>query len=178
MTVTITSLYDRRAEAQAAMDQLRERYADGAFRIIDNNPDESDKGGFWASLKQAFLPDEDRIVYGEGIRRGGYMLHAVVDEADADGVCAILEQSGSVDLDERERSWRGEGWQPGHDEGGHDDRPNIGRRRMERSGPHARAYNHEYSGQDRSAFSFGNERAERAEQAAPVSEDLERTDRS
>ena len=103
MSVTITSLYDKRAEAHAAMDQLRERFPEGQFRIIDNNPDESDKGGFWASLKQAFLPDEDRIVYGEGIRRGGYMLHAVVEEADADGVCEILEQSGPVDLEERER---------------------------------------------------------------------------
>ena len=178
MSVTITSLYDKRPEAHEAMDRLRERFPEGQFRIIDNNPDESDKGGFWASLKQAFLPDDDRIVYGEGIRRGGYMLHAMVDEADADGVCAILEQSGPVDLDERERDWRGEGWQPGGDGGPphvEGDPLNIGRRQPDRAGPRARTYSHEYRGEERSAFSFGNERAG---QDATASVELERTDRS
>lgn len=173
MSVTITSLYDRRADAQAACDQLRDRFGDGRFRIIDNNPNESDKEGFWARIKQSFLPATDRVVYGEGVRRGGYLLHAEIHEADADGVCAILEQSPSVDLDERERSWRGEGWQPGPsgpDEGG-------GRRRPEPSSQRYRAYDRETRANtasaapdgvgERSAFSFGRERDE----AAPATEE-------
>jgi hypothetical protein len=165
MSVTITSLYDRRADAQAACDQLRDRFGDGRFRIIDNNPNESDKEGFWARIKQAFLPETDRVVYGEGVRRGGYLLHAEVDGAAADGVCAILEQSPSVDLDARERSWRGEGWQPGPsgpDEGG-------GRRRTEPGSQRYRAYDRETPADaagaapdgdgERSAFSFGRERS-------------------
>ena len=166
MSVTITSLYDRRADAQAACDQLRDRFGEGRFRIIDNNPNESDKEGFWARIKQSVLPESDRVVYGEGVRRGGYLLHAEVDEADADGVCAILEQSPSVDLDEREQTWRGEGWQPGPGgpgEGG-------GRRRTEPSSQRYRAYDRETPAEtgdgdqrelgEPSAFSFGEDRGE------------------
>jgi hypothetical protein len=60
------------------------------------------EGGFWSSLKEMFVPDEDRHAYGEGISRGGYLLTAEVDEDQADEACRILEQSNSVDFDERE----------------------------------------------------------------------------
>ena len=172
MSVTITSLYDQRAEAQATCDQLRDRFGDGRFRIIDNNPSESDREGFWARIKQSFLPESDRIVYGEGVRRGGYLLHAQVEEADADGVCAILEQSPSIDLDERERTWRGEGWQPGP--GGRDE--GAGRRRAEPASARYRAYDRDTSAEtgggaegnagERSAF-FSSENGETGRASEP-----------
>jgi uncharacterized protein (TIGR02271 family) len=57
-----------------------------------------------------FMPEEDRHAYGEGINRGGFLLCAQVDEDQADHACRILEESNSVDFDEREQSWRNEGW--------------------------------------------------------------------
>ena len=40
------------------------------------------------------------------------MLSAeVADEEDADRIVSILEQTSSVDMDERQDSWRNEGWQ-------------------------------------------------------------------
>ena len=66
--------------------------------------------GFWESLKEMFLPDEDRHVYAEGLSRGGYLLSAHTDEAHYDRVLQILDTDGSVDMDQRETQWRSEGW--------------------------------------------------------------------
>ena len=57
------------------------------------------------------MPDEDTHAYGEGIRRGGYLVCAEVDEDQAHEACRVLEQSNSVDFDSRQEQWRSEGWQ-------------------------------------------------------------------
>jgi stress response protein YsnF len=69
-----------------------------------------DEGGFWASLKDAFMPEEDRYTYSEGLSRGGTLLTVSADAAHVDTAMNILEEHGSVDLDEREATWRKEGW--------------------------------------------------------------------
>jgi uncharacterized protein (TIGR02271 family) len=67
--------------------------------------------GFFASLRNLFVPDEDRYSYTEGMRRGAVLLSARVDETQAERAAAILEQSGAMDLDAEEASWRQAGWQ-------------------------------------------------------------------
>ncbi len=57
------------------------------------------------------MPDEDRHAYAEGISRGGYLVCAEVDEHQADEAIGILEQSNSVDFDQRQDEWRQSGWQ-------------------------------------------------------------------
>lgn len=69
-----------------------------------------DNGGFWHALKEFFMPDEDRYSYAEGLRRGGYALSVWTDEAQYDRALDILDADGAVDIDERERSWKSEGW--------------------------------------------------------------------
>ena len=64
----------------------------------------SSSGGFWSELKDIFVSDEDRHSYEEGVRRGGYLLTAHVDESRANEACYILERGGSVDFDSREQS--------------------------------------------------------------------------
>ena len=59
------------------------------------------------------VPAEDRAAYDEGLRRGGTLLLAQVEEARIDAVIVALEASGAVDLDARERDWRAEGWTGG-----------------------------------------------------------------
>jgi hypothetical protein len=116
-------MFDSRPEAEEARQRLTSSNIDAdRVRIIDKSSSTSSdfsstgsstggqEGGFWSSLKEMFVPDEDRHAYGEGISRGGYLLTAEVDEDQADEACRILEQSNSVDFDERESGWRNEGW--------------------------------------------------------------------
>ncbi len=119
MSRTITAMFDSRSEAESARDRLSASNIDAdRVRIIDQSSSGETGGqssgeseGFWASLKDMFMPDEDRQAYGEGIRRGGFMLTAEVDENDADRACSTLDQSSSVDLDERQNEWRSDGWE-------------------------------------------------------------------
>jgi len=73
--------------------------------------------GFWDSLKDLFMPDEDRYGYAEGLRRGGYMVSVRAEEASYNRVLEILDRDGAVDMDQREASWRSEGW-AGYQAGG------------------------------------------------------------
>jgi uncharacterized protein (TIGR02271 family) len=119
MSRTITALFDNRQEAEAAADRLRQSRIDAdRINVIDQSSqgysadrysDTQDRG-FWASLKDVFLPDEDRYAYEEGVRRGGVLVSAQVDEYEADEAIRILEQSNSVDFDQRQEEWRNTGW--------------------------------------------------------------------
>jgi uncharacterized protein (TIGR02271 family) len=115
MSRTITAMFDSRSEAEAARDQLRTTTGADAQILDQSSSSSGDSGqsrGFWAGLKDAFVADEDRPSYEEGVRRGGFLLCATVDEAQADQACSVLESAGSVDFDSRESQWRNEGWQP------------------------------------------------------------------
>jgi uncharacterized protein (TIGR02271 family) len=123
MSRTVTALFDSRSDAEAAKARLASSRIDAdRVRIIDKesggsstfsgNDHRADQEGqgFWASLKGMFMPDEDRHAYGEGISRGSYLLCAEVDEDEADEAIRILDQSGSVDFDQRQEDWRSSGW--------------------------------------------------------------------
>ena len=119
MSRTITALYDSRTDAEAARARLAATNIDADnVRIVDQESAGSfgsgsagtSGSGFWESVKDMFVPDEDRHTYDEGVRRGGVMLYASVDDDDVDRAILVLEETGSVDMDERENSWRSEGW--------------------------------------------------------------------
>ncbi|WP_035485524.1 YsnF/AvaK domain-containing protein [Geminicoccus roseus] len=114
---TITALYDTRGAAEAAQDglisigvQARDISVRGADSTAAGAGPEVEDKGFWASLGDLFMPDEDRSTYSEGLRRGGYLLTATVQEDLGAEVEEVLERSDPVDLDERSESWRQEGW--------------------------------------------------------------------
>ena len=119
MSRTVTAMFDSRPEAEAAKARLISSDIDAdSIRIIDKNysgssgGSESSEGqGFWASLKDMFMPDEDRHAYGEAIDRGGFLLCAQVDETDADRAISMLDETNSVDFEQREQQWRSDGWQ-------------------------------------------------------------------
>ena len=122
MTQTITAMYDNQTEAQAAMSKLiAAGVPQSSIRLTPGSSTTAtqssgsydhtrDEGGFWASLKDAFMPEQDRYAYSEGLSRGGTLLTAWVDDAKVDSAMNIMEEQGSVDLDEREATWRKEGW--------------------------------------------------------------------
>ena len=120
----LTAMYDTRGAAESARDQLlgiglaHDAIAihgtdAGATPPADAAPEDQ---GFWASLANFFMPDEDRHTYAEGLRRGSYMLSARVPEGLEEAAMHVLEVSEPIDLDERSASWRQDGW-PGYDGG-------------------------------------------------------------
>jgi uncharacterized protein (TIGR02271 family) len=115
MTRTITGLFDSRQEADTVVDHLLQhdhiqRSSIKVYGSEGDTPTLADDRGFWASLKELFVPDEDRHTYSEGIRRGGFVVSAEVPDDLLTHVSDVFEQHGAVDLDTREAEWRQQGW--------------------------------------------------------------------
>ena len=123
MTQTVTAMFDNRSHAEAAIQTLTAAgVARTSIRLLPETAPatgtsattaydhQRDERGLWSSLKDTLLPNEDRYTYAEGMNRGGTMLTVSAEEAHVPRVLDILEEHGSVDLDEREATWRKEGW--------------------------------------------------------------------
>ena len=110
MSRTVTALYDTRADAEAARERLSSHVdVEGRAKIMDASCLEDEQSS--SQFRNVAMSREDREAFGEGMRRGGFMLCAEVDEdEDADRIVSILQQTSSVDLEERQSSWRKEGW--------------------------------------------------------------------
>ena len=119
MARTITALFDTRPDAEAGRQRLIEACI-GADNVnihdrsspgySENDYSTHESRGLWDSIKHAFLPDEDRHTYEEGLRRGGYLLTADVEDAEVDRAVAALEQANGVDIEQRAADWRAKGW--------------------------------------------------------------------
>jgi len=115
----ITAFFDDRGSAEAAMNELttlgipaeRMGLVEGR-QDVEREDDQSNReeGGFWEALKDMFMPDEDRHAYAEGLEQGGYLLTVVTDQENYEQIIDILDDEGTVDMDEREAAWRSEGW--------------------------------------------------------------------
>lgn len=119
MNHTLTALFDDRADAQQAKDRLvAADLAEDQVQIVDQSTpgynaekySNSEDPGIWATIKDIFLPDEDRHHYEEGVRRGSFLLTTQVDEPLVENAVAILDEANSIDIDERTEQWRAEGW--------------------------------------------------------------------
>ena len=119
MTRTITALFDQRADAEAAQNRLKDANVDvshinihdktsSGFHAIGHST--TQEPGIWGSIKNAFLPDEDRHTYEEGVRRGGFLLTADVGEEHVDEAVRVLEEADTVDIEDRSQQWRSSGW--------------------------------------------------------------------
>jgi stress response protein YsnF len=111
---TLTAFFDNRADADTAMQRLRDiGFAESDIRLTGGESyagADSDRG-FWESLSDFFFPSEDRAAYAEGLRRGGYLVTVPnVSDSQHDTVLDILDDEGSIDMDERAEAWRTEGW--------------------------------------------------------------------
>jgi uncharacterized protein (TIGR02271 family) len=121
---TIAAHFDKRSDAQAAVSKIEALgIARAHIRLLPETESTSytrsgrssydrmrDEGGFWASLGDLFLPDEDRYAYAEGMSRGGVTVSVTAEQTQTTRVMDILEQHGAVDMNEREAAWRREGW--------------------------------------------------------------------
>jgi len=115
----IVAVFDTRDAAEKARSSLRELGLPGdRITLTDQSSSERTvqrpeaQGSFWAHIKEMFMPERDRHVYQESMRRGGCVLVTTVDEADADQAISRLELAGPIDLDQQEAAWRAQGWNP------------------------------------------------------------------
>jgi len=121
-TRTVSAFFDSRSDAEEAIDDLvAAGFSRSSIRLVPGTEGgatttvastdyEREHRGFWDSLADLFLPDEDRTTYAEGLRRGGYLVSLSTSDADYERAIDILDREGTVDLDARETSWRTEGW--------------------------------------------------------------------
>lgn len=111
----LTAFFDTRAAAETAVRDLtaagiaKEQVSLLGEGASPTQATHSERG-FWDSLKDFFMPEEDRYTYAEGLRRGGYLVTVRSDQANYDRIIDILDRDGSIDMDEREATWRSEGW--------------------------------------------------------------------
>ncbi len=67
-------------------------------------------GGIVGALTHAGVSEEHAHVYAEGVRRGGTLVTARVDESSIDAANAVLDRHGAIDPDTRARAYREAGW--------------------------------------------------------------------
>src|SRR5215203_3152544 len=67
-------------------------------------------GGLVGALTGAGIDEADAHTYAEGIRRGGTLVTVRAEDAQSVRVMDILDDEGTVNLDDREATWRKEGW--------------------------------------------------------------------
>ncbi len=67
-------------------------------------------GGLLGALTGSGVPEAEADFYAEGVRRGGSIVVARVNEAQVDAATAILRQSRVVDPVARRRAFEDEGW--------------------------------------------------------------------
>jgi uncharacterized protein (TIGR02271 family) len=116
---SLTAFFDSRSDAESAVRRLRDAgIPNDSIRMVPGyEADDSsslagdDRGGFWAKLEDFFFPDSDREVYSEGLRRGGILVSVTnISKDHYETAHDILDDEGSIDLDERADLWRSEGW--------------------------------------------------------------------
>ncbi|ABR62879.1 hypothetical protein GOL30_08620 [Sinorhizobium medicae] len=114
-TSTITALFDNRSQAEATVERLREAELGAAtVQLVLGSGEGSAPAapdGIWTALENFFFPSEDREIYAEGLRRGGYLVTVSgIDDAGYMTARDILDDEGTIDLDERVDLWRRDGW--------------------------------------------------------------------
>ena len=117
---TVTAFFDSRSAVQKAIDDLVAAgvakaaisLVEGGSEPVETTVQPSNEKGFWARLTDLFMPEQDRQSYGEGLRRGGFLLAVRCEPAWHDSVVGILDRDGAVDMNERETAWKLEGWTP------------------------------------------------------------------
>lgn len=109
----LTALFDSRSDAEKAFHRLKNVEVSEIRLIPGFDADDAERTperqGLWGKLED-WLSDEDRAIYTEGLRRGGYFVSVEVGNDNYDLAHAILDDEGTVDLEERMHVWRTEGW--------------------------------------------------------------------
>ena len=116
---TITALYETRADAEEAKQELSaigvssgsvDIHDEGSITAGSTSPAGQTEPGLIGGLKHLFGHHEDAHTYAEGVSRGHFLLTARVEDSQADAAIRVLDESGAADVDELQNEWKGEGW--------------------------------------------------------------------
>lgn len=127
---TLTAFFDQRTDAEQAISRLvQSGIARSDINLVEGETKSTttstsamstsattgthsgyEETGFWATLSNLFMPDEDRHTYAEGLRRGGYLVSLQPTEAQYAKALDILDDEGTIDIDQRASEWKSEGW--------------------------------------------------------------------
>ncbi|MFF0949656.1 hypothetical protein ACFYE9_18885 [Rhizobium leguminosarum] len=120
---SLAAFFDNRTDAESAVSRLEDAGVPVArIRLMPGYEADGknagamseDRSGFFDALADFFFPDEDRAVYAEGLRRGGFLVQVNdIDDALYETVHDILDDEGSIDMDERADLWSLEDRQQG-----------------------------------------------------------------
>jgi uncharacterized protein (TIGR02271 family) len=77
---------------------------DASFRY------ERNEEGFWAAVKNMFMPEDESHFYAEGINRGHTMLVVRGPIGDEDRIISLLESQNPLDVETHSAQWRQSGW--------------------------------------------------------------------
>jgi len=69
-------------------------------------------GGIIGGLVGLGIPEDHAEEYEEGVRRGGTVVTAKVDDAKAGEAADILDRHGAVNMEQRVSTWKSAGWTP------------------------------------------------------------------
>jgi len=115
---SVAAFFDSRSQAESAVSRLEDAGVPTArirmmpgYEASEKNTGvmSDDRSGFFDALADFFFPDEDRAVYAEGLRRGGFLVQVNdIDDALYETVHDILDDEGSIDMDERADQWTSE----------------------------------------------------------------------
>ena len=121
LRAAVLLVFDERAQAERAVAKLEDdniepsniRMVEGRDPNQTQSADASKDDGFMATLKDMFTGSDDNKNdhdnYAEGLRRGGYLVSVKASPAVQQRVRDILNQDGSVYMNERSEAWRSEG---------------------------------------------------------------------
>lgn len=112
---TISAMFDSESDAKSAADELiATGISTDAVTLTPGhrkNQPATDHAGFMDAIANFFFTDEQRAVYAEGLKRGGFLVTVQLkDQSRHDDALRILAKKGGIDIDERAEQWRAAGW--------------------------------------------------------------------
>jgi uncharacterized protein (TIGR02271 family) len=126
MAKTVTCLFNSESEASSVVRQLENsgishgkicQFSNtGTNRFWEGTSSFDERsGGAGHDRVEHYLmnngvPQDDAYAYAEGVRRGHTLVAVQCDDDEVNEVVGILDNDGVLDLDERQESWRSEGW--------------------------------------------------------------------
>jgi hypothetical protein len=109
----LTAIYEEKGAAESAREDLLALGIDVGEVVVRSTSTIEDPAlgtRFWGAEGAGLVPQADREIYDEALRRGGYLVVAQVPEQLLERACDFLEHLNPVDLDLRVQDWRASGW--------------------------------------------------------------------
>lgn len=108
----VVGLFDDDSDARGTMKELIDAGIpkDDISLVTKGDTAGTEDVGFWDKVKSFFgfgISDEERGLYGEGLKRGGTLLSVRCIPENIDPVRRIMEAHDAVDIDERSEAWAG-----------------------------------------------------------------------